>query len=157
MASDVQQRTIASGAVINPSSAPVAEDMTPEARKALYEKLRERMRKSPLQVTAPSGITPYWARRDDMTEMSRLDMLGFRVVHDDPKKPRFTANGLKADGTYQLGDVILMEIETQIYEFYFQETQERARMLVEGIRPAFKEEAGRLAVPTFDVNKAKGE
>lgn len=126
-----------------------------------YLKLRNRMRTSPLAVKRKAaGFVPYWARRNDPVETSRLDLLGFRVVREtDLKNPRYQANGLKEDGTYQLGDVILMECPEEEYEFYKQENLEQARQMSEGVGQAFMSEAAKQNVPAFEVdeqNKRKG-
>ena len=138
---------------IEVASAPVGPSRSPEEKKALYQKLRARLGQSRFRVakSAP-GFTPYWARKDDAEEMSRLDVLGFRIVHDDPKSPRYQANGLKEDGTYQLGDVILMEISTDEYDFYKQDNLERAHVLAYGAKKAFINEAQGQNVPAFEVD-----
>jgi len=136
------------------TSAPSTIPIEPEARREWYKKMRERLGKSRFSVEkAPAGYTPYWARKDDEGELSRLDMLGFRIVHDDPKSPRYKANGLREDGTYVLGDVILLEIQTELYEFYKEENLERARMLVEGVPASFIGEAAKQNVPAFEVDE----
>jgi len=140
------------------ASAPPAGQLSEAQRQALFASLRERMSRSPLAVTPPSGVSAYWARKDDMQELSRLDLLGFKVVKEaDRQNLRFKANGLKEDGTYVLGDVILLEIPTEMYEFYKQEIQERSRRLAEGGRADFLNEAQKAGVPTFEVSKARGE
>lgn len=137
-----------------PGSAPTTIPKDPEARREWYRQMRERMGKSRFAVEkVPAGYTPYWARKDDEAELSRLDMYGFKIVHDDPKNPRYKANGLRDDGTYVLGDVILMEIQTEMYEFYKEENLEQARMLVEGVPQSFINEAEKQKVPAFEVDE----
>jgi hypothetical protein len=139
MAADNEQRTTA---------------LDDAKRRALYENLRQRTSRSALYVEAPTGITPYWARKADDQELSRLDILGFSVVKEpDPAKRRYKANGLKQDGTYVLGDLILLEIPTEMYNFYESQNLDRATMLAEGAKEYFKNEAERQNVPTFEVNK----
>jgi hypothetical protein len=142
-------------------SAPPAIPTDPEARRAWYRSMRERMSKSHFAVEKiPAGYTPYWARKDDEVELARLDVLGFKVVRDDPKHPRYRANGLRADGTYIMGDVILMEVPTELYAFYEQENLDRARMMVEGVPQQFISEAEKAGAPAFEIdenhNKKKG-
>jgi hypothetical protein len=135
-------------------SAPKIIPEDPEARREWYRQMRERMGQSRFKVeNIPAGYTIYWARKDDEIELSRLDSLGFKIVRDDPKNPRYKANGLREDGTYILGDVILMEIPTELWVFYEQDNLERARMLVEGVPKHFIEEAGKQKVPAFEVDE----
>jgi hypothetical protein len=124
-------------------------------KKAFYAKMKERMKNSPLKIlTFPAGWHPYWARKNDESETARLDMLGFRVVRElDKTKPRYKANGLKEDGTYQMGDVILMECPEDEYQFYRDENAEKARQLADGAAAAFKSEATEQGVPTFEVDE----
>jgi hypothetical protein len=139
------------------TSAPAAtEALTPEERRQRYDELRARMGKSMTEVVPPAGKAAYWARKDDASEMGRLEYLGFKIVKDDPTHPAWKANGSKEDGTYIIGDVILMEIDVDLYEFLLNENVERGRQMIEGAADSFKAEAARQNVPTFDVTKSKG-
>lgn len=133
-----------------PTSAPRMKDLSPEERRARYEEIRRRMRQSRIQVTGDNSKIYYWARKDDTHELSRLEWMGYEVVHDDPKNPRVTATGLREDGTYVLGDVILMHIDKEIYEFLESENARRARELVEGAKSDFVTDAQKEGVPTFE-------
>ena len=139
---------------IKPVSAPPAKQLTPEEKRQRFAELRKRMGRSQIEVTAPPGKTGYWAPVDDSREMGRLTYLGFQVVHDDPKNPSWKANGLKADGTYVIGDVILMEVETDIYDFLQNEYIETNIAHRQNAPRVFIEEAGTQGVPTFEVAKA---
>jgi len=137
-----------------PESAPAGVPRDPVERKAWYDKMRLRMGQSRIKVgKVPGGITIYWARKDDVYEMSRLDSMGFKVVRDDPKNPRFDCHGLREDGTYVMGDVILMEISTELYEFYKMDNADRARMLVEGVPQGFINNAASQDVPAFPIDE----
>lgn len=136
---------------VKPTSAPkVMKDLTPEERSARYEEIRRRMRESRIKVTGDPNKKYYWARKDDTHEMSRLGWMGYEVVHDDPKSPRITATGLREDGTYVIGDVILMHIDKELDEFFDQENARRARELVEGAKANFVSDAHKEGVPTFE-------
>jgi len=137
----------------NEVSSREASDAT-RARK--YEALRQKMSRSRLSVKPPPGKTGYWARKDDEGELSRLDYLGFKIVHDDPKSPKWQANGFKQDGTYQIGDVVLLECDSDVYEFLLDENQRQADQLVSGAKESFLGEAEKYGVPTFEVNPEKG-
>lgn len=139
------------------TSAPAsAVELTPEQRRQRYDELRTRMGKQMTEVTPPAGKSGYWARTNDAAEMGRLEYLGFKIVKDDPSHPAWKANGAKEDGTYIIGDVILMEIDADLYEFLLNENVERGREMIEGASESFKLEAQRQGVPTFDVSKSKG-
>jgi len=128
--------------------------LTVEERKELYDRLRARMSTSSLKVTAPAGMTPYWARKNDDSEMARLDYLGFRKVIEIAGQPkRYRAQGLREEGTYELGDVILMEIPTDEYEFYVTENSLRASEMASSAKEKFKEDAEKQGAPTFTVKR----
>ncbi len=136
------------------ASAPPRTPLSPVEKKELYAKLKDRMRRSALEVRkCPPGRTPYWARKDDRNEMSRLDVLGFEYVRDDPKKPLWDANGRKEDGTFQLGDLILMHLDSDSYDYYLQDNIERSDALRRSAKEEFQAEAAKAGVPTFTVKK----
>lgn len=133
-----------------PTSAPKVKDMTPEERERWYAGMRTRMGRSLIQVNGDPNKHYYWARKNDPAEMARLEWLGHEIVHDDPKAPRIKAAGLQQDGTYVLGDVILMQIDAEINEFLDMENARRARELIEGAKNDFVADAKSKEVPTFE-------
>src|SRR3979490_1272169 len=126
--------TIASTIANAPAS---TEGLTPEQRRQRFAELRARMGRSMTEVTAPAGKTGYWARKDDMNELGRLEYLGFVIVRDKPKQPAWKGNGAREDGTYIVGDVILMEIDSEIYDFLLNENVERGAQMIEGASTGF--------------------
>ncbi len=137
-----------------PAVEPEVKAMSPEEIAALHTKLRARMQISKLQVTAPVGYTPYWARKEDASELARLDYLGFRKVIEIEGKPkRYLAQGLRADGTYVMGDVMLMEIRKEEYEFYLSEQQKRSSEMAQSAKDKFIEDANKQGAPTFAVKR----
>lgn len=144
-----------SSPVVQPTSAAPAKPLSNEEKQQRFAELRARMSESRLKVIAPPGRTAYWARKEDEQELSRLDYMGFRIVHDDPKAPKFKASGLREDGTYCLGDVILMDIDTETYEFYLEEDHRQSEALVSSVKQSFIDDAEKQGVPTFKVDKAK--
>lgn len=138
---------------ILPVSASPAKPLSDEEKRIHFAELRARMKVSRLKVDAPAGKTPYWARKEDEQELSRLDYMGFRIVHDDPKAPKWKASGAREDGTYCLGDVILMEIDTELYEFFLDEDRRQSEALVSSIKQSVVDEAEKQGVPTFSVSK----
>lgn len=135
------------------ASAPAGKSLTAEEREKLFSDLRDRMGESRLKVVAPAGVHVVWARKDDVSELARLEYLGYQVVHDDPKKPVYRANGLRQDGTYIQGDVILMWVHEEVWQFLQQEQAERSTAYAAGFDTNFQEAAGKAKIPTFNVDK----
>lgn len=139
---------------ITPVSAPQSSTpLTMEQKRQRFAELRQRMGRSQIEVTPPAGKSGYWAPLDDTRELGRLNWLGFNVVHDDPKAPAWQANGLKDDGTYVVGDVILMEIDSWIYEMLQQEYVDVNEAQRKNAPRVFKDEAERQGSPVFEVGK----
>jgi len=137
------------------SAAPSAETLTDEQRRQRFAEIRERSSRSQLEVVAPPGLTGYWAPLTDTGEQGRLEWKGFKIVHDDPApRNRWKANGYRADGTYVIGDVILMEIDTELYEMHLQADRDRGEAMHTGVIPGLKTEMAGREVPTFDVAKS---
>jgi hypothetical protein len=136
-----------------------APKLTEEERAARYKELRERLAVSRIYVRPPAGIVCRWVRRDDANDISYHEWLGFVVAKDDPKeakhKRRFqTAVPIKEDGTYIVGDVILMEIDQDTYEFFLAERLRMANAAPAAAKTGFKEQAAQKQVPTFERNRA---
>jgi hypothetical protein len=138
---------------IKVSSAPPAQQLTVEEKRQRFAALRARMGRSQIEVTPPAGKTGYWAPVNDTREMGRLEWLGFHVVHDDPKHPVWQANGMKDDGTYIIGDVILVEISTEDYEAIQQAYIDNHEAMMTNTKASFVEDAAKQGVPTFEVKK----
>src|SRR5262245_39266884 len=133
---------------------PVSDAEKAAALRARQAELRARLGISRLKVVAPEGYTPYWARKDDTSELARLDFLGFRVVKEVPGQPkRYSAQGHREDGTYVMGDVILMEIPEEDYLFHLQENSERPAQTSQAAKEKLKEDAQKVGAPTFVVNR----
>ena len=125
-----------------------------ERKRKLHAELRKRLGLSKLQAQGPAGYSAYWARKSDETEMARLELLGFRIVREssDPKVARrWKVQGKREDGTYVMGDVILMEIKTEDYEFYKQENSKRAAEMPEAAKRKFISDAEAQGAPTFKL------
>ncbi|SRR6266436_9685719 len=138
---------------ITPTSAPKVEPLSLEEKKRRFSELRKNMGRSQIEVTPPAGKSGYWAHITDTREMGRLSWVGFTVVHDDPKNPAWKANGLKEDGTYVIGDVILMEIDSWLYEMLQQEYVEINEAQRNNAPRVFKDEAEKQGSPVFEVGK----
>src|ERR1700746_979820 len=134
-----------------PVSAPTAAPLTLEEKKKRFAELRKQMGRSQIEVTPPAGKTGYWAHLTDTRELGRLQWVGYRIVHDDPKNPAWKANGLKEDGTYVVNDVILMEIDTWLYEMLQQEYIEINEAQRVNAPRVFEDEAKSQGAPVFEV------
>lgn len=157
MATDVRQST-QEAAGITPVSAPPAATQTPEARQALYKSIRERLRRSALEVKGRPGKAYFWGRKHDEVEMSRYTFLGFVVAQTDPRKPEIQAAGMKADGTFEVGDVILLEMDSLEYQALQDEYNARAHAQLREVPETFIAEVDQSQTdkykPTaFKVNK----
>ena len=137
-------------AVIN-QPAPVNGELTPEERKARLDEIRRRMTMSTLHVEPPKGWEARWARHVDTQDIARLEYKGYQIVKDDPKTPRYkTAVRCREDGTYIVGDVILMEVPSEVFEFLKENEREKADLLVRGATEDFISRTLGEGVPTFE-------
>lgn len=138
------------------SAPPLNGELTAEERKERLATIRRRMTLSTLSVEPPPGWVCRWARHTDSQDIARLEYKGYQIVKDNPKQPRYkTAITCREDGTYTVGDVILVEIPKEIWEFLREEENERANMMVQSAQNDFLSEAAKANVPTFERD-AKG-
>lgn len=137
---------------IKVTSAAPAEELSNEERRKRYAQLRERLGRSKLEVKGEPGVHYFWADANDQAELVRLDYVGYQIVREkDPKHPKVQAAGLKEDGTYVIGDVILMQCTEELYQMIVQDNQERSDAAVLGATEGFKSEALKKGIPVFDV------
>jgi len=141
---------------VQTTSAPKTPALTQEQRKARYAELRAKMGRSLLYVKPPAGKTGYFARKDDTNELYRLQAIGFSIVHDDPQAPVWEAGGRQLDGTYIVGDVILLEIDTELYEMHLQDNSDKSDAMIDGGKTGFLERAKEQGIPAFETTKTKG-
>lgn len=138
---------------VRPVSAPTAAPLSLDEKRKRFAELRKQMGRSQIAATPPAGKTGLWARMGDSRELGRLQFLGYNIVHDDPKSPAWRANGLKQDGTYVVGDVILMEIDTWIYEMLQEEYVALSEAQRTNAKATFKDEAERSGAPVFETSR----
>jgi len=136
-----------------------AKSLTKEERETRWKELREKLALSRIYVKAPAGITPRWVRKDDSNDMSYHEWMGFVIAREDPKVPkdkrRFqTSVPIREDGTYIVGDVILMEIDTETYQFYIRERLQQANAIPQAAKKEFREQAEALKAPTFERDRS---
>lgn len=130
-------------------------ELTVEERRRRYAEMRSKMGRSKIEVKCPAGITAFWAMKSNEYERARMDWLGYKLVREDMKPGavrRFSAAGLMEDGTYVLGDVILMEIDTEIFELQKQIEVDDFDQLRRSIAQEFKDSGSKEGVPTFEVD-----
>ena len=138
-------------------SAPPAKPSSDEDRRKRYAELKARMGHSRLAVEGRPGKHYLWARKDDGEELARLDYLGYIIVRVDPKNPDVKAAGMKDDGTFIVGDVILTECDQETYEFIELDNDERSNALILSAKSTFLSKAEEAGVPTFERLKERGK
>jgi len=85
-----------------------------------------------------------------------LEWRGYSIVReDDLKNPRYKAPGLQSDGTYMVSDVILMETREEVFQFFQQEYENRARENAEGAEAQTKSKLEEQGAPTFGVTRKR--
>jgi|SRR6185312_5991751 len=163
MPADPVPPTPGGATVIETVSAVPSAQLNAEARKRRYEELRKRLGKPRLEVRGKPGRHYFWGPRGDSNELDRLDLLGYSIVREPlakavlagKEKPQIQAAGLREDGTYVLGDVILLECSAETYEFIMLENEEKSNAMQTSAKDNFTFEAEKTGVPTFEVDKSK--
>lgn len=134
---------------------PIAE-MSREERLAFWRKYSSQNTSSKLTVKGEDGIHYLWAPKDDESELIRLDGLGYIIVKVDPKASSETrkvkAAGMKQDGTFSIGDVILMQCPEELYQLHLLDVEMRAEQLRDGAISDFRIEQEKRGVPTFETS-----
>jgi phage portal protein BeeE len=161
MATDIQQPLEGSKEIKVQSSQTVGTPLTAAARKKRYNELRARLGESKLKVVGEKGKHYFFADKNDNGEMIRLESVGYAIVREPnakkvlagEMKPKIQASGLREDGTYVIGDVMLMECSDELYEFMQLDIEERHAALINSATEDFRSEAAKTGVPTFDVDK----
>lgn len=156
-------KTPGGATVIQPISAVPAATLTAEARNRRYAELRERIGKPRLDVKGLKGRHYFWGPRGDSNELDRLDLVGYRIVREPnvaavlagEAQPTVKAAGLREDGTYVLGDVILLDCDEEVYEFLMLDVEQRSNQQQHAAKDNFVYEAEKTGVPTFEVDKSK--
>jgi hypothetical protein len=156
-------KTEGGATVITPISAVPSAQLTAEQRARRFEELRQRLGKPRLEVKGKPGRHYFWGPRGDSNELDRLDLAGYSIVREPNvkevlagrAKPQIQASGLREDGTYVLGDVMLLDCDEEVYEFILLENEQRSNSLQQSAKDNFTFEAEKQGVPTFEVDKSK--
>lgn len=132
--------------------------LSPEERAKRYEELSRRSTLSAIYARhRDPNLYVRWARDDKWDVPGHLH-LGFEYAKDNPKAKREnrridTVVPISDDGCYRTGDVVLMEIERDAYEFYCNQNVLRARLMIDQGQQEFRNEARKRNVPTFTRDK----
>jgi len=146
------------------ASAKPLSELSPEERRARWRELSKKMRKDQSEVRGESGQHYFWACNQGQgsgSELIRLETIGYTLVREPnvaevlagKAKPKIQAAGLREDGTYVRGDVILMQCPQEDYEFFLLDIEKRQEEAAEGIPNEFISNAEQQGAPTFTVNK----
>lgn len=150
--------------VIQVASAKPLRELTLDEKKKRYQELRSKARfADQSQVKGEEHMHYFWANKDDEPELIRLQSIGYEIVKEPnatevlagKTKPKIIAAGLKADGTYVRGDLILMHVPQEDYEFFLLDIEQRHEEGMRAISTEFRDEAERQGAPTFEVSRGK--
>jgi hypothetical protein len=141
------------------SAAPIGE-LTPAQRKQRYEQLRVRMGKSKLEVKGDPKLHYFWAHKSDGGQIIEFESKDYHIVKEPnatkvlsgEAKPKIIANGLQQDGTYVVGDIILMACPLEVYEFLLLDQDEQMAEMKRAAKDDFRVEAERAGAPTFEFD-----
>src|SRR5271166_6288870 len=139
------------------TSAPPLGELTPAQKKQRYKQLRERMGKSKLEVKGDPKLHYFWAHRTDDAQIIEFESKEYQIVKEPNAKdvlagktqPKIIASGLREDGTYIVGDVILMSCPLDVYEFLMLDQDEQMSQQQRAAKDDFKFEAEKVGAPTF--------
>lgn len=132
---------------------------TPEERKKRYAEFRKKLGRSRLEIKGGDPNKHYFfAPKEDDAELVRLDYLGYAIVKEPNAKdvlsgkarPKLECAGLREDGTYVIGDVILMCCDHEVYEFHMMDVDERSEAQISAAVEEFKTTAAQRGAPTFE-------
>lgn len=154
--------------IVTKSTAPAErkplDKMSREERKQRYAQYQKKLGRSKLEVQGDPNIHYFWADKNDDGELVRLDFLEYFIVKEPNAKdviagkatPKVRAAGLREDGTYVIGDVILMGCPMEIYEFHMMNVEELSEAQIAASVEQFKSSAQQRGIPTFDVPVGAG-
>lgn len=149
-------------------------EMTKEERKRRYSEYKKKQGKSKLEVIGGDPNRHYfWAgfghsagpvsEAYNSVEMVRLEYDEYTIVKvSNPADVlsgkakakhgnyEITAGGLRQDGTFVIGDVILMSCPQEVYEFHMLDVEERSEAQISASVEQFKTTAAAAGVPTFE-------
>lgn len=138
--------------------------LSPEEKKRRWREMsaKARFADQTLVIGLPE-VHYFWANNTDDSELIRLQSMGYTIVKEpQPQevlsgkvKPKITAAGLKEDGTYVRGDVILMQVPQEDYEFFLLDIEQRHEEGMNSVKTEFLDSAAQQGVPTFEIDRSK--
>lgn len=145
------------------TNAPTLGQLTPAQRKQRYAQLRERMGKSKLKVEGEPGLHYFWAHKSDDAQIIEFESKEYWIVKEPnakevlagKAKPKIVASGLREDGTYIVGDVILMACKLEVYEFLMLDQDEQMEQMKRAAVDDFRTEAESVGAPVFETTPKK--
>lgn len=148
---------------------PKVSTLSDEERRARYDQMRLRQSRSAIHVDTPNGITCRWVRKDDPRDIANHKIKGFEYVRDNPKFPPLSEDEtpgtpgkrqfrcmmpIQPDGTYVYGDVILMWIPTDEYDFQVNEATRLSKERIEAPKRTFRAQAEAVGVSAFERDRS---
>lgn len=135
---------------LTPTSAPVM-PISEEEKLRLIALSEQNINASILKVDGPQGFRPYWANRvldGAVGSVGYFEIKGFVIARDNPKKPEserfWKARGFQPNGTYVIGDLILMFCPNEVWDKYEQQNLANANRSTEKVKKNFKDVAANL-------------
>lgn len=126
---------------------PISED----EKQRLIALSEQNVNASILKVQGPEGFHPYWANKnlDGLVgSVGYFQTKGFLIAKDDPKKPEsarfWNARGHQPNGTYVIGDLILMFCPNEVWDRYEQQNLANAKRYAGDVKRNFKDVAQNL-------------
>ena len=143
------------------SAKPLSQLSVEEKKKRWKELSRTARYADQTSVHGEPHMHYFWANKTDEPELIRLQTLGYTFVKEPnpadvlagKAKAKITAAGLKEDGTYVRGDVILMQVPQEDYEFFLLDIEQRHEENMLSVKTEFLDSAAQAGAPTFEVSK----
>jgi hypothetical protein len=135
---------------LQPTSAP-AMSITEDEKQRLIALSEQNINASILKVDGPGGFHPYWANcalDGQVGSVGYFETKGFVIARDDPAKAEserfWKARGARPDGTYVIGDLILMFCPDEVWDKYEQKNLQNAKRYSANIKQHFRDSAENL-------------
>lgn len=123
-----------------------------ERKRALLARVRATKASLISQLSQIEGRSPTkhysWVNRHEARVMTYRTM-GYEICRD----PNVKTQWRQSDGTHVRGDLVLMEIDQDLYEAWQYESERSAIEAVEAAQDTFREFAGRSGVPVYETSR----
>ena len=118
----------------------------------LYNRVRERVGRSRLELSNKDPNFSYYFGNKNPDEMAKYSTLGFEV-DKDPKVAGSSPRG--ADGTLQIGDLILLRMPREEYEILLECNRLQSQENIDAAIERLVAEAERMKVPVFTTGETR--